>query len=522
MILIFLTGAIVLALEVLSSRIMTPYFGVSLYIWAGILSITLTFLAAGYALGGYATRRFEVARHAAIFLSMPIAAAAAIVLACGAYPVLFPMLARFDLVLGSFAASATLLALPLVALSAMNPLLIALRKTEAGTSDGGAGQVFAVSTIGSVAGVLVTAFAIIPNVTNFEALAWLALTLCGSVAVACLALESLSSYQRLRLIGTAIVLAAASAIFLLGQERYLDRVTRAANDDQQFAILEEYSSVFGNLKVVDLTSKSNRYPPMKILLQDGVIQNRVSRDNRSLSMYTYVLDRLAKGFAPNAETALVLGLGAGILPRDMAGRGLDVAIVDINPDVLAAAQRHFGFDPGEFRMALEDARTFVRNCDSTYDVIVVDLFQGDGTPDYLLTKEFFGDLRLCLRPRGIVVMNAFFDPDDEVPNRRLLATVATAFPRIFTFQLPDINSFVVATTSREAQDMTFSLREVPAVLTADVQRSLAAGKLVSSQSLRGIPPLTDRQNLYSILIAEAKLRRRRGIVKNFPPRALVN
>ena len=153
MILIFLTGAIVLALEVLSSRIMTPYFGVSLYIWAGILSITLTFLAAGYALGGYATRRFDVARHATIFLSMPIAAAAAIVLACGAYPVLFPMLARFDLVLGSFAASATLLALPLVALSAMNPLLIALRKTGAGTSDGGAGQVFAVSTIGSVAGI---------------------------------------------------------------------------------------------------------------------------------------------------------------------------------------------------------------------------------------------------------------------------------------------------------------------------------------------------------------------------------
>ena len=57
--LIFATGAATLALEVLASRIMTPYFGVSLYIWAGILSITLTFFAVGYSFGGWLTRRLD-------------------------------------------------------------------------------------------------------------------------------------------------------------------------------------------------------------------------------------------------------------------------------------------------------------------------------------------------------------------------------------------------------------------------------------------------------------------------------
>ena len=47
---IFSTGGAILALELLASRIMTPYFGVSIYIWTGILSITLIALAAGYAL----------------------------------------------------------------------------------------------------------------------------------------------------------------------------------------------------------------------------------------------------------------------------------------------------------------------------------------------------------------------------------------------------------------------------------------------------------------------------------------
>ena len=45
---IFTTGGAILALELLASRIMTPYFGVSLFIWSGILSITLVSLALGY------------------------------------------------------------------------------------------------------------------------------------------------------------------------------------------------------------------------------------------------------------------------------------------------------------------------------------------------------------------------------------------------------------------------------------------------------------------------------------------
>ena len=49
---IFISGGAILALELLASRIMTPYFGVSLYIWTGILSITLVSLALGFWLGG--------------------------------------------------------------------------------------------------------------------------------------------------------------------------------------------------------------------------------------------------------------------------------------------------------------------------------------------------------------------------------------------------------------------------------------------------------------------------------------
>ena len=108
---IFITGAVTLSLEVLASRIMTPYFGVSLYIWAGILSITLIFLALGYQLGGRMSQRREKDSLPLSLLSAPLWAALSIVVAAAIYPVVFPWLSTTNLILASFLGGTILLAL---------------------------------------------------------------------------------------------------------------------------------------------------------------------------------------------------------------------------------------------------------------------------------------------------------------------------------------------------------------------------------------------------------------------------
>jgi predicted membrane-bound spermidine synthase len=87
---IFITGAGTLALEVLASRVLTPYFGVSLYIWSSILSITLTFLAVGYYAGGWLARRLANDKLPTAFFCAPALSALATVAACLIYPWLFP------------------------------------------------------------------------------------------------------------------------------------------------------------------------------------------------------------------------------------------------------------------------------------------------------------------------------------------------------------------------------------------------------------------------------------------------
>jgi spermidine synthase len=521
-VLIFATGAATLSLEVLASRIMTPYFGVSLYIWAGILSITLTFLAVGYYLGGRLSERFGSGDLEALLLAAPAASALSIALASAFYPVLFPLLTNTSLIFGSFAGGFLLLALPLTALSAMNPMLIALQRHKRTRGDGGAGRVFFISTVGSVAGVLLTAFVFIPNMTNYRASLLLGLALCAAVAFLAFRSPALKRANRIGVYAGCAAVVVLCGALLFGQERYLAAISRADEQPLEFSVRAEYTSMFGNVKVVQIQQRDGRGKPILAYVQDGLLQNRATLGGVSLSLYTHVLESLAHAYAPDSRTAVVLGLGAGMVPRDMKNDGLRVDVVEINPDSLSAAEAFFKFDPEGISVKFEDARTFVRRCRREYDIAVLDLFQGDGTPDYLLTVEFFQDVRACLRDGGAMVMNAFLDDRNEAPNRRLLATVAAAFPRITEFRSPAGNAFIAATTRTVEEIIVPDAGKVPAHLRNALFQTLASGRLVDPRELAGVRPVTDDQNVFPVIFADAQMRLRRGVVRLFPPHILVN
>lgn len=54
-----LCGAFVMVIEVLGSRVIGPFFGVSLFVWSSLIAVAMIALAAGYTLGGRIADRFE-------------------------------------------------------------------------------------------------------------------------------------------------------------------------------------------------------------------------------------------------------------------------------------------------------------------------------------------------------------------------------------------------------------------------------------------------------------------------------
>lgn len=521
-ILIFITGAVTLSLEVLASRIMTPYFGVSLYIWSGILSITLTFLAVGYHYGGRISRRLAGKSLEYAFLVAPIFSAASMGISAAVYPIVFPVLSQANLILGSFIGASLLLSLPLIALSAMNPLLICIQRDKRDKGDGGAGRIFFISTVGSVAGVVVTAFVFIPNVTNYRAILALGIAICIVTAIFAGMSTVLSFLQKRKVYACSLIISILCGALLIGKNSYLKFVSEISTGQLVFDVRAEYTSMFGNIKVADVRRRDGTGKIYRYFLQDGLIQNRTTLDNVSVSMYTYVLESLAHAFAPDARDIVVLGLGAGIVPRHLKGDGLNVSVVEINPKALKAAMTNFGFDRSGIQFHLEDARTFVRRCKDSFDVAVIDLFWGDSIPDYLLTKEFFRDLKRCIRSGGSVVMNAFFDSENTEPNNRLLATIATSFPRMFLSGILGGNAFIVGTLRVAPKNIVAESPNMPTEVAELVNFTMSRFGLVSPTVYQYSRPVSDEQNIFGVLFSDANMAVRKHLAGILPPDVLVN
>src|SRR4051812_49716334 len=59
---VFLSGAALLGIEIVASRVLAPSFGSSLYVWGSLIGVVLTGLAIGYWAGGALSDRFPTPR----------------------------------------------------------------------------------------------------------------------------------------------------------------------------------------------------------------------------------------------------------------------------------------------------------------------------------------------------------------------------------------------------------------------------------------------------------------------------
>jgi hypothetical protein len=260
--------------------------------------------------------------------------------------------------------------------------------------------------------------------------------------------------------------------------------------------------------------------------QDGLTQNTVDSNHRSLSFYTYGLEALARAYRPDMRTALVLGLGAGMVPMALAKTGVRTEVVDIDPVAPRVARAFFGFDPAAVRTHEADARTFVRECRSRYDVIVVDLFHGDGTPDYLITREFFRDLRGCLAGGGVAVFNTFADLTRPHAYAHFLVTLRAELPELALYRPQGhgthVNSLVVAAAQPLRAPAKVIFDHVPPRHAETLWTMLAAPVPLAPALFAGGRLISDAVNPAAHDLAQMQMVYRRSVVQGAPGAMLVN
>src|SRR5882762_9058280 len=187
----FVTGAIVMSVEMLGSRYLNPYFGSGIYTWASLISTVLIALTAGYFLGGTLADRTA----SPVVLALTVIAGSVYLLALPGFAqaILEWVLAGVDDIrAGSLISALALMFVPVALLGMYSPFAIRLLLRSAQSSGRVSGAVYGVSTAGSIVGTLGTTFFLIPSIGSRA----ITLTLGAVGLIAGLALLALARLER--------------------------------------------------------------------------------------------------------------------------------------------------------------------------------------------------------------------------------------------------------------------------------------------------------------------------------------
>jgi spermidine synthase len=444
---VFLSGAVLLGVEIAASRVLAPYFGNSLFVWGALIGVVLAGLSLGYWAGGALADRLPAATlllgviglGAFCVLAVPLVDEAVLeaIVSWDPGPRLNPLVAAVVL----FGPAS-------IVLAAVTPVAVRLRMRSVAHAGRTAGRLFSVSTAGSIAGTFATAFFLIPEVGVEELFELGAATLLVAAAVvAFLAREMLAVVVALALAGGAGYMAYAerpqtgerltgaaarnwSPLYRTRGYGHLDaRDARVGVEDGSLEVVFAEDTQYHRLAVVD--DETTRY-----LRFDNSLQSAMYLDDPFTTRFRYTdYFHLGLAYNPDARNVLFIGLGAGSSPKRMWREFPDLRlhVVELDPVVVDVGYRYFSVPRDErLRVEVGDGRQFLARNERPWDVIVIDAFFADAIPFHLVTQEFLGLARERLAPGGVVVTNAIgalAGPGSRL-FRSIYRTYRTAFPTV--------------------------------------------------------------------------------------------
>jgi spermidine synthase len=436
--LVFLSSAAVLVLELLAARLLIPYVGNTIETYTAIIGVVLGGIALGTWLGGRAADRAAPRRLVAPLLVAGGALAAFTV----------PIVDVLGVGLrGTGPATAMILAtlavlVPAAVLSAITPVVIKLQLDSLERTGSVVGRLSALATLGGIAGTFLTGFvlvALFPTRATIRVLA--VLLVLGGVAVALLlARAGERSLGRLGADGSTPLLGIAPVVVAL-----LAVGVSLATDGP----CEEESAYFCVAVRDDTQSATGR-----VLWLDTLQHSHVDPTDPTVLAFTYTAwygDAIG-ALAPDGQALRALHIGAGglTMPRYLRSEhpGSTQLVLELDPLVIDVAERRLGFEPGtDVRIVTGDARRTVSALArevraglpadaAPFDLVIGDAFGGIAVPWHLTTREFTADLRTLMAPHGLYLLNVI-DHGTRDFLRAEVATIGDVFAHVAVLERGD-------------------------------------------------------------------------------------
>lgn len=396
----FITGATTLIIELVSFRMLAPYFGTSSYVTGITINIVLLALAIGYYVGGYIGDKFYNEKLPFFLLLLTSFYLFFIFIF---YNKFLTLVSELNVIVGTILSVLSMFFTPIIIFAFIPTYFIKnlASKTTLGKT---AGAIYSLSTIGSIIGGILTTFIFIPyfgSKTTF---------LLGIVIIFIISIIGLTiSLKQL------FLLIFFLPIFFIPTKSY------------------EYNFIYSKESEYNIIKLEKVFDDIYVYLnnQFAFFSKSLNKDMLSESYFDYFL---LGPIINNAKNILILGNGAGtsmislshFFKAKIEGIEIDSALTDVG-------KTFFNLRESEnIKIIHQDARVYINRTKEKYDIIIVDLYNG-GTyvPFHLATKEFFRAIYKKLNSDGIMIVNIPFYAQNNLLEEYYLNTIYSFFKNNF-------------------------------------------------------------------------------------------
>ena len=408
---VFISGASIMALELLGSRLLAPYYGSTLFVWGSLIGITLTGLSAGYSWGG--KKSDTKASYQTFSLLIFIAGSYALLTTLLSADILKMILVlKIGDMYGPLLSSAVFLLIPTFLLGAVTPFAIKLSAKSLQTIGQTTGNLYSLSTLGSIFGTFATTFMLVP--------------ILGVNVI----LYSISS-----------ILIISSVIGITKQIKFIAIILIAISIHSAVVVqppvagvVFEKDTLYHKLLVHD-DSVNN----IRTLILDNNFHSAMDLNNPERIVYEYTkFFHLGLLFVDEPNNVLFIGGGGFSAPKKffVDYPEMIVNVVEIDQEVVNVGSEFFAVPEDErLKISTNDGRIFLRNTNEKYNIIILDAYDKSYVPFHLMTREFNELVYEHLTEDGVFISNIITSIEGNSADLFLaeIKTMKSVFPNVYIY-----------------------------------------------------------------------------------------
>ena len=398
-ILLFVLNAAGMILELVASRLLSPYFGNSNFVWTAIIGIILLAGSLGNLIGGRIASKKN-----------PRGIASLLLLVASIYIALTPLInvpilegikdGNLGVQFSAVVSSVVFFLIPSTILGIITPIIMKERIGDGKDKGKESGRITAIIAIGSLVGTFAGGFWLIPSIGTKGIFVLLSITIMISVLFA----EPLKEMGKSRFKNFFwLVLLVTLVVNCIALVRVLNDAPEEISIDTEYGrvIVEDADSRAGKVRYY---KQSGAYSSATYLSDE--------KKNELVFEYLRKYDDMFK--FTDVENVAMIGGAAYQYPKYFISHFKDknMDVIEIDPQSTEIAKKYFFLDDlikdyGEDRLGLynEDGRVFLANTDKKYDAVLNDAFSGEVPVATLATKEAVQVIKEALNRDGVYMSN---------------------------------------------------------------------------------------------------------------------